>query len=571
MVASSLGGVLDLFGLAAVAPFVAFAVRPELLGQEGWLSTVYNSLPWGGPKNFVTALGLVSFVLMSATLLYRVLLYRSTLRFAESLKRDLTVRLARLYLAQPYQWFLVNSSSSLRKSCSSEVEQVVQGFLLPLVSAISKLSGSIILIVALLYLDPRVAIGFLSFFVVAVFLLYYLLSDTWTSESSQHMQAGRGVDRLLDQAFCGLRELKVAGSERHIVENLETLTLNQQSAMTNFHLATEVRGSILRFLGLGGVIVTTLVLVNSREEVAGFIPLLGVLLLAIYRVLPSLQSILNACSRIHFSLPVLLSILEGLNLPYQDGAETRGEDETGFLRELKVQDLTFAYVGEREAVLNGVSFRVEKGSKVAFVGRSGAGKTTLLEVLAGLLPAHAAVLIDNQILGPQNLRVWRERIGYVPQKSFVLDETVRANIALGLAEKDIDQSRVEQVAKTAQIHDFIMTLPSGYNTVLGPSGTWLSGGQTQRIAIARALYRGPELLILDEATNALDRYTEKRLFESLELLRPGLTMIVVTHRFNSLKDCDRIFVLGARGRLQADGNYAELMESNHLFRQLAGE
>jgi ABC-type bacteriocin/lantibiotic exporter with double-glycine peptidase domain len=568
--ASSFGGILDLVGLAAVAPFVAFAVRPELLGQKGWLSTLYHLLPWGEPKNFVTALGVASFVLMSATLLYRVLLYRSTLEFAESLKNNLTVRLTTLYLAQPYQWFLANSSSNLRKSCSQEVEQTVQGFLLPVITAISKMSGALVLLAALFLLEPSVAFVFLCSFLVAVVLLYHLLSDRGNTEGRDHMQSGRGADRLLDQAFCGLRELKLAGREGYVVESLQKLTSTQQNAMTGFQLATEVRGSILRFLGLGGTIVTTLVLINSRDEVADFIPVLGVLLLAIYRVLPSLQGILNAFSRIQFSLPILESILQGLHLPYLDGPQNSSRP-VDFNRALEVTELCFRYPGDRSDVLRDISFRIPKGSKVGFVGRSGAGKTTLLDLLAGLLPANArSVLIDDELLGPENVRAWREKVGYVPQKSFLLDDTVKANIALGIDEKDIDRARLEQVARTAQIHDVISSLPNGYETVLGPNGTWLSGGQMQRISVARALYREPELLILDEATNALDMFTEKRVLESISTARPQLTIILVTHRLEPLKACETIYVIGGQGRLQARGTYDELGQSNHMFRQLAG-
>ena len=568
---SSVGGLLDLVGLAAVAPFVAVAVRPELVTERGWLSVAYEQLPWGSPKNFVTALGLVSFLLMSATLLFRVFLYRSTLKFAEALKRKLTVRLTRLYLAQPYQYFLGVHSNDLKKQCSQEVNQVVQGFLLPFASAVSKLSGSLILILALLWLEPLVALLFLFLFSFAVLFLYGRLSHVWEKEGEEHLHSGRGAERLLEQAFCGLRELKLAGREQFVVRHLEKLTNSHQAAMTNFQLASEIRVSALRFLGLGGLIATTLILINSREDVAGFVPVLGVLLLAIYRLLPSLQAMLNALSRIRFSVPVLESMNEALSLPYTDCPENSDCGELPFTESLEVANLSFRYPAQDKIVLDQVSLSVACGSKVGIVGRSGSGKTTLLDLIAGLLPADPwALRVDGVELEPGKIRAWRDSIGYVPQKSFLLDDTVKANIALGLEADEVDIEKVEEVSRRADIHEFIMTLPNGYDSQVGQNGTWLSGGQKQRISIARALYRSPKLLILDEATNALDIFTEKRVLESISDLQPALTIIIVTHRLDPLKDCDTIHVLNGEGRLKASGTFDELMKSSWLFRKLAG-
>lgn len=571
LLGSAIGGVLDLVGLAAVAPFVAVAVRPELVVEKGWLSTLYNLLPWGTPRTFVTFLGIGAFVLMSTTLFFRVALYKYTLNFAESLKRTLTVRLARLYLAQPYQFFLGANNSDLKKHCSHEVNQVVQGFVLPLTSGISSLSGSAILVLALLWMKPTVAILFLFLFGLALVVLYRLLAQRFKEEGKQYIDSGRGADRLLDQAFCGLRELKLAGREKFIVQNLEQLTSTHQRALMNFQLATEMRVSALRFLGLGGLIFTTLLLINSRNEVPDLVPVLGVLILATYRLLPSIQGVLNALGRSQFSLPVLESISQALDLPYADGDEMVKESKVTFTNEIQVRNLTYTYPGREIPVTNEVNLTIPKASKVGLVGRSGAGKTTLLDLLAGLLPAEPhMILIDGEPLHSLNVRAWREKVGYVPQKSFLLDDTIKANIALGIDGSEIDLSRLEKVARAAQLHDFVASLPKGYNTRVGQDGTWLSGGQKQRIAIARALYREPELLILDEATNALDVFTEQKILNAVSNLQPQPTLVIVTHRLDPLRDCDNIFLIDGQGRLADSGPFDQLMGSSWLFRKLAG-
>lgn len=208
---------------------------------------------------------------------------------------------------------------------------------------------------------------------------------------------------------------------------------------------------------------------------------------------------------------------------------------------------------------------------MAFVGRSGAGKTTLLDLMAGLLPAgEGSLLIDGVDLRASNVRAWREKVGYVSQESFLLDDTVKANIALGFEESDVDEERLRQVAQLAQIHDFIGTLPDGFNSRVGQNGTWLSGGQKQRLAIARALYRHPEVLILDEATSALDIFTEQKVLHAISELRPSMTLIIVTHRMDPLRECDAIHLIDGEGRMKASGTFDELLESSWLFRKLAG-
>ena len=234
---------------------------------------------------------------------------------------------------------------------------------------------------------------------------------------------------------------------------------------------------------------------------------------------------------------------------------------------IDAENLHYRYPNSEEVALNGVSFSIPRGSAVAFTGPSGAGKTTLMDVLLGLLkPEQGEVQVDAQdIFG--NLSSWQRNIGYIPQHIFLADETLRANIAFGLPDKEMDEEQVWQAVRLAQLEELVAKLPKGLDTVIGERGTRLSGGQRQRVGIARALYHNPQVLVMDEATSALDNITEKQIIRAIEELKGDRTIIMIAHRLTTVENCDKIHFM-RNGRIKSVGTYNELIEINEQFKNL---
>lgn len=241
-----------------------------------------------------------------------------------------------------------------------------------------------------------------------------------------------------------------------------------------------------------------------------------------------------------------------------------------FERAVRMENIVYRYEGREDYALDGVTITIDKNTTIGLVGGSGSGKTTLVDIFLGLLePREGRLIVDDQAISRQNIRGWQTRLGYVPQQIFLSDDSVAKNIALGVPESEIDRVRVEEAARLANLHEFILDqLPQGYDTTVGERGARLSGGQRQRIGIARALYHDPSVLVLDEATSALDGITEDAIIDAIRTLAHRKTIILIAHRFATVKDCDKIYLL-ERGRLSDEGSYKDLLARNDQFRAMA--
>jgi ABC-type multidrug transport system fused ATPase/permease subunit len=257
----------------------------------------------------------------------------------------------------------------------------------------------------------------------------------------------------------------------------------------------------------------------------------------------------------------------GAAVPSGDG----GGEPIRLRQSLELRNVGFSYEGSERTVIDDLSLVIRANTTVGFVGSTGAGKTTIVDIILGVLePVRGEMLVDGTRVDGSNVRRWQRTLGYVPQDIFLIDDTVRANVAFGVPPDQIDDAAVERAARMAKLHDFVVTeLPGGYDTQIGERGVRLSGGQRQRVAIARALYRDPDLLVLDEATSALDTETERAVMDAVHNLAQAKTIILIAHRLSTVRECDCIYLLD-RGRIAGSGTYDQLVDQNAKFRALAG-
>ena len=235
---------------------------------------------------------------------------------------------------------------------------------------------------------------------------------------------------------------------------------------------------------------------------------------------------------------------------------------------IKLQEVTYTYPDAKQPALNKFNIEINKGDTIGFVGASGAGKSTLMDIILGLLEPTSGKLLINEKNAFDDIANWQRHIGFVPQQIFVIDDTIRRNIAFAIADNEIDNTRINTVLKLTQLEQFVESLPNGLDTILGEHGTRLSGGQRQRIAIARALYRDPDVLVFDEATSALDNLTELEITRAIETLAGSKTILIVAHRLSTIRTCNKILFM-KEGKIRAIGTYEELLVKNKEFRHLA--
>jgi ABC-type multidrug transport system fused ATPase/permease subunit len=309
-------------------------------------------------------------------------------------------------------------------------------------------------------------------------------------------------------------------------------------------------------MAIGGLTGLVGVMLSAGNEPKEIVPVVGLFAATAFRVLPSVNKVVGSRQLLKVSRNAIETIYGDLHLPV---LERRTSEVTplGF-EVLNVQSLTFNYEGIADSVLNNVNVHIQKGEAVGFVGQSGSGKSTLIDIMLGLLePQSGSVLINGQKIS-QVKTAWQKSIGYIPQAIFLMDDSLRRNIAIGIADNQIDEIAIRDALKSAQLEDFVASLPEGLDTVVGERGVRLSGGQRQRIGIARALYHRPSVLVLDEATSSLDTETEHGVMQAVQALQGDKTVIIVAHRLSTVEYCDRLYRLDA-GRIVDEGTFDEVM------------
>ena len=325
----------------------------------------------------------------------------------------------------------------------------------------------------------------------------------------------------------------------------------------------------LEGIAFGGMIVLVLILMARDGNFISIMPTIALYAFAGYRLMPALQQTYTAITQLRFSSPTL-------NILYNDLVELQSYEQeknvNSFIKLTKsitLENISFNYPDTKINTLKNINLKIEAFKKIGIVGTTGSGKTTMIDIILGLLDANDGILsVDNNPIDKDNRRSWQKSIGYVPQEIYLSDSSIESNIAFGVDSEDIDINSVEKATKIANLHDFIINeLPEKYKTTLGERGIRLSGGQRQRIGIARALYRKPQILIMDEGTSALDNITEDAVMDAVNNLGDGITIILIAHRLSTVKNCDNIFLL-EKGRLKAQGTYEHLLRTNEIFQRM---
>ena len=561
-------GVLELIGALLVFALISAILDPSTeisLPVVGSLSAVF-----GRPSRdrFLILLGVtvaVFSVIRAIVFLGQTYLQQ---RMAHNAAAGLSDRLFGAYLRMPYQLHLTRNSSVLLRNVNQSVMEVALYGFVPLVTIASEIMLGLGIAVALIVTSPVVT-GALLLVATPIMVLFLRVSrKAFVKLGTTSQEASATSLRYSQESLHGIRDIKVLGREGFFGELFNGSRARLARALYIRSVLTELpRASIegLFMVALSLLLVLSVQNGSGEEAIAS----LGLMAYAGIRLMPSLNRIVANISHLQFASAAINNVHDELaEVGQQISAPSDSDRRLALTRELRFDQVAFRYEPGGTDILSNISFAIARGSSVGIVGPTGAGKSTLLDLMMGLLqPTEGAVVVDDVSI-EQETRAWQMSLGVVPQTPFLLDDSLRRNVALGVPDNEIDDQKVLAALDLAQLGSFLPTLPDGLATKLGEHGLRLSGGQRQRVAIARALYRDPEVLILDEATSALDRVTEKRFIEDLERLKPGSTVVIVSHRLSALSECQQILLL-KDGRLVDVGSFKELRARNSLFREMA--
>ena len=466
-------------------------------------------------------------------------------KFMMSFNRRLRARLMRIYLAMPYEYHHENNSSTLIRKSTYDVDvfcSAVSGFL----SFLVKIVTSTTIIVYLFITSYIITLITGALLVLFATICIYLLKN-------KNRKFGREIQRLssnnykyLSQSFNGIKESKISNNEeffvREYISNIEEI--NHISIKKTMYAS--IPGHSLEFVGILGIVVSLLVIiVIGGTERYKIISTFAVFAYAVIKLLPCVTEITSYINSFAFYSSSVDSINKDLNEveKLEEQIETYDDyTKLPFEKLIQIKNVAFSYKDEPDKyVLKDISFEIHKNSSVAISGNSGAGKTTLVDIILGLLkPTSGSVFCDDNDVN-QNVRGWRDNLSYVPQNIFLTDDTIRNNVAFGIAKNKVDDRKIWEALEKAQLKEFVEQTAKGLDTIIGERGVRLSGGQRQRVGIARAFYRNTNVIVLDEATSALDYETEKNILDHITEYSKDHTLIIITHRLNTIDMCDYIY------------------------------
>ncbi|EKD99907.1 MAG: hypothetical protein ACD_22C00136G0002 [uncultured bacterium] len=562
-----LNSLSEVFGIASIIPFVSVVSSPDMIYSQPALKEIYSWGFFSSHINFIYFMGVLTLLIIVLRNSLNALLTFSKTRYAELVDCAVSEKLLSQYAYQPYEKYVERNSSELVKNVISEVPTVIKNVLFPFVDLLSNIFTVFFIFVMLVVVSRAVSLGVFVVVGGAYLIIYSFFKSRLSSNGLERIVNNKKRFKIAYELLSSIKELRILGKEGYFLYQFRKYTrrysMNHARALTY----SLVPRNVMEIIVFGGTILLVLLLLNVSGNVTSLLPVISIYALAAYRLMPAVQTIYSDLTKINFHLATMRNILSEIKLgETYVPATTKSNPRMSCKNDIKLSGISHCYTSRRKWVLSDASLDIPFGSVIGLVGKTGSGKTTLVDIMLGLIiPTKGAVLIDSVPLTPLNVTDWFRNIGYVPQTIFLVDDTIAANIALGVKSEDVDSAKLLYASKIAHVSDFVENeLPEGYQTIVGDRGLKLSGGQRQRIGIARALYNNPSLVVLDEATNALDSETEEVVISNILSSNAGKTIVMVSHKPSTLKKCDCIYVL-ENGKIADHGSYDSLSLTNRYF------
>ena len=535
---------LNFMGIAALLPALYLLLDSENIHSTAWLSKIYEAFGFTCDLNFVIAVCMCMVVFIVVKCLINMFLYRFERDYIYALYRYLSRNLYIDYFNRGLQFIKSSNSAVLSRNVNVICYTFVAGVLKPMAVIVSETLLFALIFISIIFYNPTIALLVMVIF-APIFLLYTTFIKQRVNQYGKiENEAQRHKFRDTVDTYRGYADIEINNAFGGMLSQFDANTETMVSVgAKNATISTlpQIFTEIALIVGL-----TLLVALSVGLESADIKVMVGFFAVAALRLLPSIRAVMSSWTSLRYNR-FAIDIIRDAGIDSPAAVEDSSTERMSFNDKIAINNLYFRFEDNQSNTLTDLSFEIKKGEKIGINGASGSGKTTLFNLLLGLYaPTSGTITIDNQVLSADNRRKWQNSIGYVSQSVFLTDSTILANITLGCKEEDIDMERVANAIEAASLSKFIDTLPNGVNTRIGECGALLSGGQRQRIGIARALYKGAEVLFFDEATSSLDSVTEQSINEAIESLAQAdssLTIVVIAHRDSSLSYCDRIITL----------------------------
>lgn len=533
------GMILEIFGLGILIPVISTLMDPEMIDKSPFILSIKNLFNDFSHQKFILFFLVTTLLIYTIKTIFLVFLTHKQNRFLNNTVAYISNNLFSVYLNQPYEFHIKRNSSELIKNLQVEIN-LLSAFLQSLITVFIEGGFMLSIIATLIYVEPLGALFIgLIYGLLSVFFLQFTKKkiNQW-GEFRQKLD--NQVSKIALEGIGGIKEIIILGKASFFLDEFSKKNYLKSRINSNQSTISQIPRFYFELISIIGLVTFILFLLFIGKDLTIIITTLGVFVAATFRMIPSLNRIIAASQSLKYynsSLDVIYNEIKGFT-----EVNFNHLDEPDFKNKIELKNIHFNFNNSYK-ILNGINLTIRKGKTIGIIGESGSGKSTLIDLILGLhMPTSGEILIDS-VPNIQMSQSWRNKIGYVPQTIYLTDDTIENNIAFGLPNNKIDKARVIKVINLVQLEKFITNLELGLRTRVGERGIQLSGGQKQRIGIARALYNDPYILILDEASSALDNKTEKDVMKSVDNLKGEKTVIIITHRLENLKKCDVIYRL----------------------------
>lgn len=544
-----IGALLEACSIGLVIPVIETLLTPERITGEGYLGDIYRMLGMESTTHF-TILMLAAIVVAFA--LKNVFLYLQNvvqLKFVYSNQFATSRRMMINFMQRPYEYYLNADTAVIQRSITSDVNNMY-GLILAALQLMSEIVMFVILTIVLMTQDMLMIITVAGLLIIVLFLIKNVLKPIMKKAGEENQDYYSGLFKWINQAVMGIKEIKIANRENYFINEYAKCGAGYVSAVQRYNIFNSTPRLLIETVCIAGLVLYLIFRILTGADMTDMVTQIGVFAVAAMRLLPSANRINNHLTSISYFEPFFMGVSDNLQQDIND--EDVNYDAAAYQsnvhaeklpvhEKIELKNIVYSYPNSDVLIFDHADMEIPVGNSVGVVGTSGSGKTTIVDIMLGLLQIKEGSITADGVEVREHYPEWLKNIGYIPQTIFMIDASIRKNVAFGVPEDEIDDEKVWQALKEAQLDEFVRGLPEGLDTSIGERGIRISGGQRQRIGIARALFEDPEVLVLDEATSALDNETEAAIMDSINRLHGRKTLVIIAHRLQTIEKCDMVY------------------------------
>lgn len=544
-----IGAILETLGVSMILPVMNVVLEEDAIAKHWYLQVICDIFHVDN-SNQLTILVMVGLVLVFV--IKNIFLFfqqKVQLKFVYTNQFATSRRMMINFMQRPYEYYLNADTAVIQRSITSDVNNMY-GLILALLQLVSEGIVFVCLAGICLVEDVWMSLTVTALLVVALLVIKCILKPIMRKAGEENQEFYSGLYKWIDQSVMGIKEIKIARKENYFINEYSKCGAGYVGAVQRYNLYNSTPRLLIESLAIAGMILYLMIQLLNGTEAADIVPQLGLLAVAAMRLIPCANRINNHLTSISYFEPFFMGVSDNLqeeirdaNIDYDEETYRKKVDveKLTIKKEIALQDITYKYPNTDVLIFDHADMTIPIGNAVGIVGTSGAGKTTIVDILLGLLQLENGRILADGVEVREHYDSWLKNIGYIPQTIFMIDSTIRKNVAFGYPDEEIDDDKVWEALREAQLDEFVRGLPEGLDTGIGERGIRLSGGQRQRIGIARALFEDPEVLVLDEATSALDNETEAAIMDSINRLHGRKTLVIIAHRLQTIEKCDMVY------------------------------